>query len=131
MYEILQRRVHRKSTPDQSASISSARKSQSDRELIDQIRAAFPEMTEEEIIRQLELYGGRDEVAPFHCPMPPVLPTERLAHLGGAGDLLRCGISTRLMSAPGHSRPIDMTATRSQCPLHLQYCPFLFGEYRR
>ena len=23
----------------------------------------------------------RDEVAPFHCPMPPVLPTERIAHL--------------------------------------------------
>jgi hypothetical protein len=26
----------------------------------------------------------RDEVAPFHCPMPPVLPTERIAHLGTA-----------------------------------------------
>src|SRR5262245_65593269 len=24
----------------------------------------------------------RDELAPFHCPMPPVLPTERIAHLG-------------------------------------------------
>src|SRR5262245_56891669 len=24
----------------------------------------------------------RYEVAPFHCPMPPVLPTERIAHLG-------------------------------------------------
>jgi hypothetical protein len=22
-----------------------------------------------------------DELAPFHCPMPPVLPTERIAHL--------------------------------------------------
>jgi hypothetical protein len=28
----------------------------------------------------------RDEVAPFHCPVPPVLPTERIAHLGRAGD---------------------------------------------
>src|SRR5262249_29901195 len=28
-------------------------------------------------------YGEqRDELAPFHCPMPPVLPTERIAHLG-------------------------------------------------
>jgi hypothetical protein len=27
----------------------------------------------------------RDEIAPFHCPMPPVLPTERIAHLGPAG----------------------------------------------
>jgi hypothetical protein len=26
----------------------------------------------------------RDEFAPFHCPMPPVLPTERIAHLAGA-----------------------------------------------
>jgi hypothetical protein len=24
----------------------------------------------------------RDELAAFHCPMPPVLPTERIAHLG-------------------------------------------------
>src|SRR5262249_28420551 len=24
----------------------------------------------------------RDERATFHCPMPPVLPTERIAHLG-------------------------------------------------
>jgi hypothetical protein len=31
----------------------------------------------------------RDELAPFHCPMPPVLPTERIAHLS---RLLRCGI---------------------------------------
>src|SRR5215831_11520474 len=30
-------------------------------------------------------YGEqRDELAPFHCPMPPVLPTERIAHLGTA-----------------------------------------------
>jgi hypothetical protein len=27
----------------------------------------------------------RDEVAPFHCPVSPVLPTERIAHLGQAG----------------------------------------------
>ena len=27
----------------------------------------------------------RDELAPFHCPMPPVLPTERIAHLSAAG----------------------------------------------
>src|SRR6516162_4003243 len=26
----------------------------------------------------------RDELAPLHCPMPPVLPTERIAHLGTA-----------------------------------------------
>src|SRR5262245_10569891 len=25
-----------------------------------------------------------DELAPSHCPMPPVLPTERIAHLGTA-----------------------------------------------
>src|SRR5262249_35636818 len=27
----------------------------------------------------------RDEPASSHCPMPPVLPTERIAHLGTAG----------------------------------------------
>jgi hypothetical protein len=27
-----------------------------------------------------------DEVAPLHCPMPPVLSTEKIAHLGTAGD---------------------------------------------
>jgi len=26
----------------------------------------------------------RDELAPFHCPIPPVLPTERIARLGTA-----------------------------------------------
>src|SRR5262249_22546162 len=26
----------------------------------------------------------RDEFTTFHCPMPPVLPTERIAHLGTA-----------------------------------------------
>src|SRR5215468_10701015 len=26
----------------------------------------------------------RDELAALHCPMPPVLPTERIAHLGTA-----------------------------------------------
>src|SRR5262249_47470075 len=28
----------------------------------------------------------RDERAPFHCPMPPVLPTGRIARLRTAGD---------------------------------------------
>src|SRR5262249_6479015 len=27
----------------------------------------------------------RDEVAPFHCPVPPMLSTERIAHLSTAG----------------------------------------------
>jgi hypothetical protein len=47
----------------------------------------------------------RDQLATFHCPMSPVLPTERIPHPGGAGDLLRCGISVPSMSALGHSRP--------------------------
>jgi hypothetical protein len=38
----------------------------------------------------------RDEIAPFHCPMPPVLPTERIAHLSYGRRLPRCGISTGL-----------------------------------
>ena len=31
----------------------------------------------------------RDEIAPFHCPMPPALPTERIAHLGTADCCIR------------------------------------------
>ena len=33
----------------------------------------------------------RDERAPVHCPVPPVLPTERIAHLGTAGDCCAAG----------------------------------------
>src|SRR5262245_39037367 len=43
----------------------------------------------------------RDEVAPFHCPMPPVLPTERIAHLSYSRRLLRCVISVRTYVADG------------------------------
>ena len=45
----------------------------------------------------------RDELAPFHCPVPPVLPTERIAHLLIRGRLLRCGISIRLMTGWGQT----------------------------
>jgi hypothetical protein len=33
----------------------------------------------------------RDELAPFHCAVPPVLPTERIAHLHIAGDCCVAG----------------------------------------
>src|SRR5262245_23203194 len=42
-----------------------------------------------DVAEKLQPVGGatcgpkvRSIVAPFHCPMPPVLPTERIAHLG-------------------------------------------------
>ena len=38
----------------------------------------------------------RDELAPFHCRMPPVLPTERIAHLGAAGDCCAAGFQSGL-----------------------------------
>jgi hypothetical protein len=38
----------------------------------------------------------RDELAPFHCPMPPVLPTERIAHLNTAGDCCAAGFRSSL-----------------------------------
>jgi hypothetical protein len=46
--------------------------------------------------------------------MSPVLPTERIAHLGGAGDLVRCGISMWPMSARGqkHELPRRSIAVR-------------------
>ena len=43
----------------------------------------------------------RDELAPVHCPMPPVLPTDRIAHLSYARRPLCHGISIRLMSVAG------------------------------
>src|SRR5262249_30184133 len=44
----------------------------------------------------------RDELAPVHCPMPPVLLAERIAHLSYGSRLLRCGISVPLMSESGY-----------------------------
>ena len=38
----------------------------------------------------------------FTALRPPVLPTERIAHLSYGMRLLHCGISTRLMTAQGH-----------------------------
>src|SRR5262245_25898237 len=35
----------------------------------------------------------RDERAPFHCPVPPLLPAGRIAHLSYGRRLLCCGIS--------------------------------------
>src|SRR5262245_1972836 len=36
----------------------------------------------------------RDEVATFHCPIPLVLPTERIAHLSTAGDWCAAGFQS-------------------------------------
>jgi len=47
----------------------------------------------------------RDELAALHCPMPPVLLTERIAHHSYGRRLLRCGISTAPMSRWRHPRP--------------------------
>jgi hypothetical protein len=33
----------------------------------------------------------RDEIAAFHCPVPPVLPIERIAQLNTAGDCFAAG----------------------------------------
>src|SRR5262249_15109231 len=33
----------------------------------------------------------RDEIAPFHCAIPPVRSTQRIAHVSYGGRLLRCG----------------------------------------
>src|SRR5262249_187254 len=40
----------------------------------------------------------RDELTASHCSMPPVLPSERIAHLRYGRRLLRCGISIRLVT---------------------------------
>ena len=41
----------------------------------------------------------RDELAAFHCPVPPVLSTERIPHLSYGRRLLYCGISIGPMTA--------------------------------
>src|SRR5262249_21536950 len=38
----------------------------------------------------------RDERAPLHCPMAPVLPTERIAQPGTAGDCSAAGFQFSL-----------------------------------
>jgi hypothetical protein len=38
--------------------------------------------------------GQRDEVAPFHCSMSPVLSTERIAHVGTVGDCCVAGVQS-------------------------------------
>src|SRR5262245_10365022 len=48
--------------------------------------------------------------------MSPVLPTERIAHLCGAADLLRCGISIRPTSAMGQERRIGAVSNISALP---------------
>ena len=44
------------------------------------------------------------------CPMPPVLPTERIAHLNYGRRLLRCGISIPAMTAWGRDRRCRVVA---------------------
>src|SRR5262249_10570393 len=38
----------------------------------------------------------RDELAAFHCPTPPVLPTERIPHSAMAGDYCAAGVRSGL-----------------------------------
>ena len=51
----------------------------------------------------------RDEVAPLHCSMPPMLPSERIAHLSKAGDCCAAGFQSGL----GRFR-VKMRRTRSE-----------------
>ena len=58
----------------------------------------------------------RYERAPFHCPMPPVLRTERIAYLPTAGDCCAAGFQSglrRLGVKLGHSA---MSAHCPGCP---------------
>jgi hypothetical protein len=55
------------------------------------------------------------ELAPFHCPMPPLLPTERIAQL--SYGLLRPAPGIRPMSQMGHFRKSDWPTPTSALPL--------------
>src|SRR5262249_6082652 len=71
----------------------------------------------------------RDEIAPFHCPVPPVLPTERIAPQAQyARRLLHCEISVLSMAALGHSQG---TISRSRAvPWPESALPPLSGQVR-
>jgi len=58
-----------------------------------------------------------DELAPFHCSMPPVLPTERNSTPWYGRGLLRRGISMWPMTGPGSKSVIAvMSAARPLLP---------------
>jgi hypothetical protein len=59
----------------------------------------------------------RDEVAPFHCSMPPVLPTERIPTSQQVGRLLRCDISIQRMSPWGHLLQVRPRPLVNKCLL--------------
>src|SRR5262249_7668416 len=66
----------------------------------------------------------RDELAPFHDLIPPVLPTERIAHLSYGRSLLHCGISTRVMTAVGHLRQTEtLPRTCESWPRYVRLVP--------
>ena len=51
----------------------------------------------------------RDELAAFHCPMPPVLRTERIAHLNAPGDCCVAGFRPGLRFQDTEwSRAVDL-----------------------
>jgi hypothetical protein len=50
-----------------------------------------------------------------HGPVPPVVPTEKIAHSNGR-RLLHCGISTRLMTATGQTRSWGHVGSMSGLP---------------
>src|SRR5262249_19763909 len=53
--------------------------------------------------RRSRAAAQRDELAPFHCPIPPVLPTERIAHLSYGGEEVAVGVQYALMTGWGQS----------------------------
>ena len=57
----------------------------------------------------------RDEVAPLHCLMLPVLSTERIAHLATAQGRCAAAFQFSLCRRWGHSRPIDTAIAVAAC----------------
>jgi hypothetical protein len=65
----------------------------------------------------------RDEFAPFHCPMPPVLPTERIAHLSTAGDCCAAGFQS------GLCRRCPTELSRRATSIHVRSTPGTGGQF--
>src|SRR5258708_14150529 len=62
--------------------------------------------------------------------LPCVLTTERIPHLSYGRSLLRCGISSRSMTALGQLRQIDTPPAVAACPLRWS-APLIVDSFRR
>src|SRR5215831_7152378 len=72
----------------------------------------------------------RDQGAPFHCPIPPVLPTKRIAHLSTSGDCCAAGFRSGLCPLWVISRPHAVHRLGPLCPSKRTYISIRLDDLR-